>query len=372
MELMLRYDLQFFAKDGPGGEKTEEPTSKKLADARKEGQVAKSKEVTSAFEMLFAFILLNFWIERMGTSFVGNIYDIYSQIPEYVKQYDGRIQNQTFRSLFVQSLSRILGIMAPFLIVGFIVAMVTNILQVKWQPTTKPLRPKFNKINPVSGFKRFFSPNSLVELVKSLLKLSLIGYVVYSYLKDHMPPLFQFYSLSLNQGIVQVGTLVINLGIRIALFYMIIAALDFAYQKIKFKKEMKMTKQEVKDEYKNQEGDPQIKSKQRQRMMEASRRRMMQKLPEADVVITNPTHYAVAIKYDPELYDAPYVIAKGADYLAQKIKETAKEHHIEIVENKPLARMLYANVDVGSVVPPELYQAVAEVLAFVYHLQGRV
>ena len=135
---------------------------------------------------------------------------------------------------------------------------------------------------------------------------------------------------------------------------------------------MKMTKQEVKDEYKNQEGDPQIKSKQRQRMQEASRRRMMQQLPQADVVITNPTHYAVAIKYDPQIYDAPYVIAKGADYLAQKIKESAKENHIEIVENKPLARMLYANVDVGSVVPPELYQAVAEVLAFVYHLQGKV
>lgn len=372
MELILTYDLQFFAKDGPGGEKTEEPTAKKLSDARKEGQVAKSKEVTSAFEMLFAFILLNFWIERMGTYFVGNIYDIYSQIPTYVKMYDGYVQDQTFYYLFVQSMSRVLLCIAPFLIGGFVVAMVVNILQVKWKPTSKPLKPKFSKINPVSGFKRIISPNSLMELLKSVLKLTLIGYVVYSYLKKNMPPLFQFYSLSLNQGIVQVGVLVINLGIRISLFYMLIAALDFVYQKVKFKKDMKMTKQEVKDEYKNQEGDPQIKSKQRQRMQEASRRRMMQKLPEADVVITNPTHYAVAIKYDPELYDAPYVVAKGADYLAQKIKETAKEHHIEIVENKPLARMLYANVDVGNVVPPELYQAVAEVLAFVYHLQGRV
>lgn len=370
--MILTYDLQFFAKDGPGGEKTEEPTSKKLSDARKEGQVAKSKEVTSAFEMLASFLLLSLWIGRMGTYFVGNIYDLYSQIPEYIKMYDGHVQTITFRRLFIQSMLRVLMIMAPFLIVGFIVAFVTNIVQVKWQPTTKPLRPKFNKLNPVSGFKRIFSPNSLVELLKSVLKLSLIGYVVYTYLRDHMPPIYQFYSISLNQGILIVGDLVINLGIRISLFYMIIAALDFIYQKVKFKKDMKMTKQEVKDEYKNQEGDPQIKGKQRQRMQEASRRRMMQQLPEADVVITNPTHYAVAIKYDPELYDAPYVIAKGSDYLALKIKETAKEHHIEIVENKPLARMLYANVDVGNVVPPELYQAVAEVLAFVYHLQGRV
>lgn len=370
--MILEYNLQFFAKDGPGGEKTEEPTAKKLQDARKEGQVAKSKEVTSAFELLAFFIVLYVWVEYMGTFFVGDMYDVYSQIPEYVKMYDGYIQDQTFSAIFVKSMLRILLTMAPFLLVGFLVAFLTNVLQVKWRPTTKPLQPKFSKLNPISGFKRFFSVNSLVELVKSLLKLGLIGYVVYSYLRDNMPSLYLFYDISLNQGIMQIGTLVVNLGIRISLFYMIIALLDYVYQKVKFKKDMKMTKQEVKDEYKNQEGDPQIKSKQRQRMQEASRRRMMQHLPQADVVITNPTHYAVAIKYDPEIYDAPYVIAKGADYLAQKIKEAAKENHIEIVENKPLARMLYANVDVGSVVPPELYQAVAEVLAFVYHLQGRV
>lgn len=370
--MILQYNLQFFAKDGPGGEKTEEPTSKKLEDARKEGQVAKSKEVTSAFEMLAAFLMLRFLVGYIGTVFVGNIYNLYSQIPEYVKLYDGHVQTDTFRMIFVASLTRILQIIAPFLIVGFLVAFITNLLQVKWKITGKPLQPKFNKLNPVSGFKRIFSKNSLMELVKSVLKLTLIGYVVYDYLKKNMPPIYQLYDISLNQGIAQVGMLVINLGIRIALFYMLIAALDFAYQKIKFKNDMKMTKQEVKDEYKNQEGDPQIKGKQRQRMMEASRRRMMQQLPEADVVITNPTHFAVAIKYEPEVYDAPYVVAKGADYLAQKIKDVAKENHIEIVENKPLARMLYANVDVGSVVPPELYQAVAEVLAFVYHLQGKV
>ena len=316
--MRLKYDLQFFAKDGPGGEKTEEPTAKKLQDARKEGQVAKSKEVTSAFELLTFFLLLYIWVEYMATFFIGDMYDIYSQIPEYIKLYDGYIQEKTFSTLFVQSMLRVLLAMAPFLLVGFLVAFVTNVV------------------------------------------------------KKDMPSLYLFYDMPLNQGILQIGRLVVNLGIRISLFYMIIAVLDYVYQRVKFKKDMKMTKQEVKDEYKNQEGDPQIKSKQRQRMQEASRRRMMQQLPQADVVITNPTHYAVAIKYDPEIYDAPYVIAKGADYLAQKIREAAKENHIEIVENKPLARMLYANVDVGSVVPPELYQAVAEVLAFVYHLQGKV
>lgn len=317
------------------------------------------------------FAILYVWLEYMGTFFVGNMYDIYSQIPSYIKMYDGNVPEQTINRLFVSALTRVLLILAPFLLVGFLVCFVADLLQVKWRPTSKPLRPKFSKFNPVSGVKRLFSLNSFVELIKSLLKIGVIAYVVYSYLKKNMPPIFQFYDVSLNQGIMIIGSLVIGLGFRITLFYTIIAILDFVYQKIKFKRDMRMTKQEVKDEYKNMEGDPQVKSKQRQRMMEASRRRMMQQLPEADVVITNPTHYAVAIKYDPEVYDAPYVIAKGADYLAQKIKETAKEHHIEIVENKPLARMLYANVDIGSVVPPELYQAVAEVLAFVYHLQGK-
>ena len=370
--MILAYNLQFFAKDGPGGEKTEEPTAKKLDDARKEGQVAKSKEISNALELLAFFSLVYLWTRYMATFFVGNMYDIYSQIPAYLKMYDGRIQEQTISTLFISALLRILLIMAPFLLVGVLVCVVADVAQVKWKPTTKPLQPKFSKLNPVNGFKRFLSVNSLVELLKSLLKIALVGYVVYSYLRKNMPPIYQFYDLPLNQGIMLIGTLVVNLGLRISAFYVIIALLDYIYQKVKFKNDMKMTKQEVKDEYKNQEGDPQIKSKQRQRMQEASRRRMMQQLPQADVVITNPTHYAVAIKYDPELYDAPYVIAKGADYLAQKIKEEAKEHHIEIVENKPLARMLYANVDIGSVVPPELYQAVAEVLAFVYHLQGKV
>ncbi len=370
--MILRYNLQFFAKDGPGGERTEQATSKKLSDARNKGQVAKSKEVTNACELLALFTVLSFWLEYMGTFFVDGIYDLYSQIPDFIKMYDGNVPAQTIRAIFIESLLRVVIIILPFLLVGYIVSFVTNLLQVKWKITTQPLKPKFSNFNPVNGVKRLFSLNSLVELIKSILKIGVIAYVVYSYLKKNMPPLYQFYGLSLNQGISLIGSLVIGLGFRITIFYIFIAILDYIYQKIKFKNDMKMTKQEVKDEFKETEGDPQVKGKQRQRMMEASRRRMMQQLPEADVVITNPTHYAVAIKYDPEVYDAPYVIAKGADYLAQKIKETAKEYNIEIVENKPLARMLYANVDIGSVVPPELYQAVAEVLAFVYHLQGKV
>ncbi len=168
------------------------------------------------------------------------------------------------------------------------------------------------------------------------------------------------------------GNMIISLGIKISMLYLVVALLDYVYQKWKFSEDMKMTKQEVKDEMKNAEGDPQIKGKIRQKMREVSRRRMMQAVPQADVVITNPTHYAVAVKYDADEFAAPMVTAKGEDFLAQKIKETAREHHVEIVEDKPLARMLYANVEVGELIPPELYQAVAEVLAMVYHAQGKV
>lgn len=162
------------------------------------------------------------------------------------------------------------------------------------------------------------------------------------------------------------GILIINTGIKISIVYLVIGLADFIYQKHKFNEDMKMTKQEVKDEYKNTEGDPQIKGRQRRKMQEVSQKRMMQDVPKADVVITNPTHFAVALKYEAEVSSAPVVLAKGEDYLAQKIKEVARENKIEIVENKPLARMLYHNVDVGAEIPPELYQAVAEVLAAVY------
>ena len=185
-------------------------------------------------------------------------------------------------------------------------------------------------------------------------------------MKDRVNDLLILYDLSLKQALSLVGTLIIDIGLKISLVYLIVGIADFAYQKIKFNDDMKMTKQEVKDEYKNTEGDPQIKGRQRRKMQEVSQRRMMQDVPKADVVITNPTHLAVALKYDAEVSAAPVVLAKGEDYLAQRIKEIARDNQIEIVENKPLARMLYHNVDIGAEIPPELYQAVAEVLAVVF------
>lgn len=370
--MILEYNLQFFAKEGPGGEKTEEPTTKKLEDARKEGQVAKSKEIANAAGILALFLLLDLYAGTMGNSMMEYFAGVYNQIPDVIQMYDGMIPVAAILVLLRGMILQLGIICAPILLVGVAIAIICDVAQVGWKPTTKPLQPKFNKMNPIKGFGRIFSANSLVELVKSIAKILVVCYMAYSYLKGRADEIYLLYDMPITQAIGLIGEIITDIGIRIAAVYMVIAFLDFAYQKWKFHSDMKMTKQEIKDEYKNQEGDPQVKGKQKQRMREASMRRMMQQLPEADVVITNPTHYAVAIKYDPDKYDAPYVLAKGENYLAQRIKEIAKENNIEIVENKPLARMLYANVDIGGLVPPELYQAVAEVLAFVYHLKGKV
>ncbi|MBQ9511989.1 MAG: flagellar biosynthesis protein FlhB [Lachnospiraceae bacterium] len=368
---LLQLNLQFFADDG-GADKTEEPTSKKLEDARKEGQVAKSQEISNAFGLFALFLMIRFYVGTMGEEFLEMFNHVYNEIPETIKMYDGDIPVRAIESMLGLMLTRILLWTLPFLIAGFVIAFLTNLLQVGWKVTTKPMQPKLSKLSPAKGIKKIFSVRSLFELGKSLLKIIFIVGTVYFYLLSQQESIFLLYDIPLFQGIQMLGNLVVNMGLRVAAVYLILAIIDLIYQRREFHKDMMMTKQEVKDEFKEAEGDPQIKSKQRQRMQEASRRRMMQELPKADVVITNPTHYACAIRYDQGVDEAPVLIAKGADLIAQRIKEIAKENEIEIVENKPLARMLYTNVELGQQIPPELYQAVAEVLAYVYHLQGRL
>ncbi len=368
----LEYNLQFFAKDGPGGEKTEEPTAKKLSDARKEGQVCKSKEIEGSLSLLVLFLMLKIWTGVLGEQMMEGFHFFYNRIPEMTKNYNGEISTSDFTGLIKEGMLDIIIMCLPYFLIAFAVAFVSDLVQVKWQPTSKPLQPKFSKMNPISGVKRLFSAQALMELLKSVLKIGIMVYIVYSEIKDEWQTIFLVYDMSLMQAVIMAGNLLIEIGLKISIFFMVIAAVDYMYQKWKFNEDMKMTKQEVKDEFKSTEGDPQIKGKIRRRMMETSQRRMMQNLPKADVVITNPTHFAVAILYDKEVADAPIVVAKGVDYLAQKIKDVARENHVEIVENKPLARSLYANVEVGGQVPPELYVAVAEVLAAVYRAQGKV
>lgn len=370
--MILEYNLQFFAQDGPGGEKTEPATAKKLDDARKEGQVARSKELGNSFMLIGLFLFLKIGISYISEHILEFISYFINKAPDVVKIWNGNITPKVFSDLISEGILKLVITILPLLLMAIVIALVAEIIQVGWMVTTKPLQPKFSKLNPLKGFKRIFSMNSLVELLKSLLKIGAIAYVVYSTLRDQWGLLLRLYEVSLAEAIGIVGKVTIDLGLKIAIIYFVVAVADYIYQRWKFSRDMRMTKKEVKDEMKSSEGDPQIKGQIRQRMREASRRRMMQDLPTADVVITNPTHYAVALKYDTNISEAPFVVAKGQDYLAQRIKEIAKENDIEIVENKPLARSLYANCEVGGVIPNELYQAVADVLAFVYKLKGKI
>ncbi len=370
IKYILHYDLQWFAQDGEGGEKTEPATQKKLDDARKEGKVAKSKELTSAFMLIALFLILKIFISYIGGNLVNIFSIVYNRIDGYVNPGELGFTSQAVSAFTTQMLIQILLSVWPFFLIGVVIAILVSVVQVGWKVSAKPMEPKLSKFNPINGFKRIFSKESLFNLVMAIVKIVLIALIAYFSVKDKVNELFILYEISLNQAISLVGEFILDTGLKISLVYLIVGLTDFIYQKHKFSEDMKMTKQEVKDEYKNTEGDPQIKGRQRRKMQEASQRRMMQDVPKADVVITNPTHFAVALKYDAETAKAPVLLAKGEDYIALKIKEVAKENHVEIVENKPLARMIYHNVDIGAEIPPELYQAVAEVLATVYRMKN--
>lgn len=367
MNYMLPYNLQWFAKDGEGGEKTEPATQKKLDDARKEGKVAKSKELTAAFDLIVLFLVLKIFISYVGERLVGVVTYVYESMSDFLKVNQAYLSTQAISSFLMNMILKWLLIVLPFFLFGIIITLLISIFQVGWKVSAKPMKPDPAKFNPLNGFKRIFSKDSLFNLLLAIVKIALIIIVAYNCIKKEQNDLFILYAIPLKQAVALIGNIIINTGLRIAIVYLIVGIADFVYQKWKFKDEMKMTKQEVKDEFKNTEGDPQIKGRQRRKMQEVSQRRMMQDVPKADVVITNPTHLAVALQYDAKRSSAPVLLAKGQDYVAQKIKEVAKEHHVEIVENKPLARMIYHNVEIGSEIPPELYQSVAEVLAMVYH-----
>ena len=359
------YNLQFF---GEGGDKTEKATPKKLDDARKEGRVARSSDLINGFMLLLMFFVLKLFGGIMANLFLNSFVKYYNKASDIsMEVFDVRqavnLSNEIVLDIVIASL--------PVLIGSFVVALVGNIVQVGWKVTGKPLKPKLDRLNPIGGLKRMFSQEKVVELIKSILKVLAIALVAYNEVKDRWKFILNLYDFEFMQAVLNIFDIVLDVGIKISVIFVIIGLADFGYQKWKHLHDLRMSKQEVKDEMKQSEGDPQIKGQIRQKMREGARRRMMQDLPKADVVITNPTHFAVAVKYDKETAEAPYVLAKGADYVAANIKEIAKQNNIEIVENKPLARMLYYNVEIGDQIPPELYQMVAEVLAYVYSVKNK-
>ncbi len=358
----MHLNLHFFDE----GEKTEQPTAKKKNKARSEGQVAKSQEVGTAF----LFVSVFFALSKFAPGMLDKMQGVYRYNFGLISNIDNVFTVNFISRLVSGMFLRALTIALPLMTVALVVGVITNLVQVGWHPTFKPIRPKFSKLNPIKGLKRLFSLQSVINLFKSIAKLVVIVITIYYIVREEIHKIPGLMSLALLEAVVYVGRLVIRMGINVGLLFMFIAALDYAYTRYKHNKQMKMSKHEVKEEMKQAEGNPQIKGKIRQKMREASFRRMMQSIPNADVIITNPTHYAVAIHYDKAKGEAPVVVAKGVDFLAKRIKEMAKENGVEIVENVQLARTLYATVDVGRPIPPELYQAVAEVLAFVYKLKN--
>lgn len=347
-------------------EKTEQATPRKLQKSREEGQVAKSTEISN-----FVVFGAGMMILLMSKGIIGDQLSDLS-ISIFANLNELEIKVNLLQIYAIKGLYYFLVATFPFFTGIFMVTLAANILQVGFKITPKALRPKFSKLNPIKGLKKvFFSSQSFVETFKSILKFALISWIVYFILADIIKEATKLADYSILDIVAYMSSTAYSLIIKLALVYAVIAIFDFIYQKYKFKKDMMMTKQEVKDEHKQTEGNPEIKGRIKSLQVEMARKRMMKELPTADVIITNPTHFAIALKYDPMKSNAPRVLAKGIDSLALKIKEIAKEHNIYIYEDKPLARLLYKHCEVGEEIPAELFEAVAKVLAFVYGLKNK-
>jgi flagellar biosynthetic protein FlhB len=273
------------------------------------------------------------------------------------------------RLVFIYAAMAGLKTVAPIVAAVMVAGVVANVGQVGFAYNLQPLAPDLTRIDPIKGFARMFSARSFMELMKSLAKVSILGCVAWTFLRNQAGTVVALGTLSQDEAARTAGDLIWQLAIRVCSVILVIASIDYIYQRQQFEKSIRMTKQEVKEEFKRSEGDPKIRGAIRQRQREMSRRRMMQDVPTSDVVITNPTHYAVALKYDSQTMAAPVVVAKGQRLVAQRIKDIARKHHVPLVENKPVARALFASAEIGDSVPVELYQAVAEILAFVYRLK---
>ena len=356
----LQLDLQLFSQ-----EKTESATPKKRQDARKKGQVAKSNELPGAFILFFTFLSLLMF----GGFFKDHFFKIFRVIFTDYLLSDVSVQNVT--TLFGHLMIEGVILLSPIFAVTMFIALLGNYLQIGLLFTGDPLLMKFSKINPLEGAKKIFGLRSVVEFLKSMLKVTVVGVVVYITLSGQIKQIMTLSHLSLENTLSFVASITVKLGITIGLILVVLAVFDYIYQKYEHEKSLKMSKQDIKDEYKKSEGDPLIKGKIKERQRKLAMQRMMQEIPNADVVITNPTHYAIALKYNASAMEAPKVIAKGKDYLALKIREIAKENNIVMMENKPLARALYNQVELGDSIPADLFQAVAEVLAYVYKIKGK-
>ena len=348
-------------------DKTEKPTPKKKKDAREKGQVLKSNDINTAFILLAMFAVLKFF----GSYTVNKIELMLSTYLTGFNYNGDVLPIDNLRTLFINSSLTLFTAIFPILLASVIASLLINYLQVGFLLSTKALKPDFGKINPISGMKRLFSIRSLVELLKSLLKSFIIGYLVYNEVKKCFNSFPMLMNSDLYTSLKYIVDLTMGISFKVGLALLILGAFDFLYQWWDHQKQLRMSKQEVKEEYKQSEGDPKIKSQIRQRQQQMGMMRMMNDVPKADVIIVNPTHFAVALKYDEKKARAPIVLAKGQDFVALRIKEKARENKIKIIENKPLAQALFASVEIGEQIPQEFYVAVAEILAEIYAIKNK-
>ncbi len=346
------------------GDKTEEPTPHKLEEARKKGQIAKSKELTTA-----VLVLLTYKV------FAGVAEKMWNQLVEYSQFMFRMVENAKtmldigyYSALMGYTINILLTTLMPIFLVTFLVAILVEVAQTQFVFSFETLTPKLDKLNPMNGLKRIFSMKGFIQIIITLLKIIIVAWIAWSVIKENLEMIVMALNMAPWNFMFFVGDLVMKIAMKVAGFYIAIALIDYLYQKYDFKKSMMMTKQEVKEEYKRLEGDPLVKQAQRQKQREASQRRQKGAVPKADVVVTNPVHLACALKYDADSDKAPVLLAKGERLNAQEIKRIAEDNFIPIVENEALARSIYKSTEPGEAVPPELYRAVAEVLAFVYKL----
>ncbi|NPA55823.1 MAG: flagellar biosynthesis protein FlhB [Epsilonproteobacteria bacterium] len=345
-------------------EKTEEATPKKLEEARKEGNVPKSQDLSNIVTLIVGVVVLTFYLKFA----LHKMMAFYVYFLSFISH---QFSINDIISLFIKTIFEVFLLLAPIALAIMLAGVLGNVAQFGFLFTTKVLIPKFSKLNPISGLKNLFSTKKLFEGTKIILKVGiafLVGFNLFlSWLieipKLELFPLMDQIKWLMDKAFILAWTMI---GV-----FVVFAAIDFAYQRYSYKKSLRMSKQEIKDEMKNSEGNPEIKAKIRQIQMKMASQRMLQDVPKADVVVTNPTHYAVALRYVQGEDNAPKVIAKGVDHLAQKIKEIARENDIMVIENKPLARQLYADVEIGEEIPQKLYKAVIEVLAYVYKVKGK-
>ncbi len=346
------------------GEKSEEPTPHRLREAREKGQVAKSKEITTALLLIFSYMLFRYVGVSTWYNLTSMAQSIFSQIPntgEFTMSFAGYIL-----LLGIQGLALAL---APLFGLTIIIAFAAEAFQTGLLFSFDPLSPKLERLSPAEGFKKMFSLQGFVELIKSIVKIVIVFWILWLAIRDDIPSITILINSQPWDAVVLGGSIAYKIAFRVGMFYIAIALLDYLYKRWEYMRGLKMTKQEIKEEYKRLEGDPMVKQRMRELQRQVAYQRMMQAVPQADVVVTNPTHVAVALKYEAPKMKAPTVLAKGERKAAEEIRRIADSAFVPIVENEPLARSIYRTTDIGKQIPGELYQAVAEVLAFVYKIK---